>query len=110
MNPDSAVIRADGLSYGARERLILEGIGFSLNPKSWLAVLGENGAGKTTLLDLVMGFKKQTGGQLSVLGHEPTDDLANTRAQTSYLSEKMDIPGDWSIDDFLAFNRFFYPS
>lgn len=70
--------------------------------------LGENGAGKTTLLDLMMGFKKPTQGRIRVFGEEFKDDSCDIRKKVAYLSEKVDIPGDWNGRDFLDFHSFFY--
>jgi ABC-2 type transport system ATP-binding protein len=75
-----------------------------------VALLGENGAGKTTLMDLLMGFRKPSSGQIWVNEKEPSSDPWTQRAEISYLSEKMGLPGDWSVTDFLSFNRFFYPN
>jgi ABC-2 type transport system ATP-binding protein len=72
-------------------------------------VLGENGAGKTTLLDLLMGFRRRTAGTISVMGHDPESDPWESRARIAYLSEKVDVPGDWEAAEFLSFHRHFFP-
>lgn len=103
------MLRADGLVYDLpRGRRILAGLDLDLSTGSFLAVLGENGAGKTTLLDLIMGFRRRTGGGLMVMGHDPETDSWRARAKIAYLSEKVDIPGDWEVAEFLAFHRYFY--
>lgn len=89
-------------------RRILAGLEFDLPPGAFLAVLGENGAGKTTLLDLLMGFRRRTGGTLSVMNHDPESDPWHARARIAYLSEKVDLPGDWQAREFLEFHRRFY--
>ncbi len=91
-------------------KAILSGVSFSVAPGSFVALLGENGAGKTTLLDLVMGFRRPSSGKVTVDGGEPHLDPHERRARWAYLSEKVDISGDWSVSEFLAFNRYFYPS
>jgi len=107
----SSMIIAMGLQYRLhKERDILNGVSFNLNKGEFLAVLGENGAGKTTLLDLLMGFRRRTGGQLRVMEEDPDHDGWEARARIGYLSEKVDIPGDWDGEEFLAFHRRFYNS
>ena len=71
-------------------------------------MLGENGAGKTTLLDLMMGFRSPACGFLKVQDKKPYMDNWQQRYEIAYLSEKIDIPGDWSVKEFLEFNKFFY--
>jgi len=103
------MIVARDLQYRLRnKRKILNGISFNLNKGEFLAVFGENGAGKTTLLDLLMGFRRRNGGELQVLDMDPGTDPWRARARIGYLSEKVDIPGDWDGKEFLSFHRRFY--
>jgi ABC-2 type transport system ATP-binding protein len=103
------MIKASQLLYRLPNgRETLSGIDFHLARGSFLVVLGENGAGKTTLLDLLMGFRRRTGGTLSVLGEDPDGDPWQTRSRIAYLSEKVDLPGQWDGRDFLRFNERFY--
>ncbi len=106
-----AVVRASGLGYRlSNGREILMGVDLSLPAGSFLAVVGENGAGKTSLLDVLLGFRRRTSGELSVLDHDPEMDPWETRARIAYLSEKIDMPGDWEAGEFLEFHRRFYDS
>jgi len=103
------VIEINNLHYRiGKSKVILEAIDASISKGSFVALLGENGAGKTTLLDLLMGFRKPTGGRIKVMGEEPYLDHWKQRSVIAYLSEKVDIPGDWSVREFLSFNSFFY--
>jgi ABC-2 type transport system ATP-binding protein len=103
------MIRASRLAYRLPDgRQTLHEVDFHLPRGGFLAVLGENGAGKTTLLDLLMGFRRRTGGTLEVLEGDPDRDPWGTRSRIAYLSEKVDLPGQWSGHDFLRFNERFY--
>ncbi len=102
------MISTGGLGYRLGGRDILAEIDFTLSAGSFLAVVGENGAGKTTLLDLLMGFRRRARGGLSVLGRDPGTDPWQTRSRIAYLSEKVDMPGEWMVADFLEFHRRFY--
>jgi ABC-2 type transport system ATP-binding protein len=57
-----------------------------------------------------MGFRRRSAGNLTVMGADPQADPWQTRYRIAYLSEKMDMPGDWDSADFLAFYRKFYPA
>lgn len=96
------------LEYQINKKRILNNIALDIRQGSFVAVLGENGAGKTTLLDLIMGFRKPTQGSIKVQGNQPYEDNWIQRQEIAYLSEKVDIPGDWSVGDFLEFNKYFY--
>lgn len=103
------VVRIKNVSFVTHtNRAILSNIDVEVPAGSFVAVLGENGAGKTTLLDLLMGFKRPTSGTIEVFGRQPHDDPYSERERISYLSEKMDLPADWSVDYFMEFNRFFF--
>lgn len=98
------------VSYSAHKtRFLLENVSLQIPPGSFVALLGENGAGKTTLMDLLMGFRKPSSGKIFVNEQEPSLDAWVQREDIAYLSEKWGLPGDWSVSDFLEFNRFFYP-
>jgi ABC-2 type transport system ATP-binding protein len=56
-------------SYGDVEAV--RGISFSVEQGQVFAFLGPNGAGKTTTVEICEGFRKRTGGKVSVLGHDP---------------------------------------
>jgi len=102
------MIQVKKMSFKIKNKTILNGIDFELPKGRFLAVLGENGAGKTTLLDIIMGFKSPTQGEIKVFGSEFKEDSCEIRKRISYLSEKVDIPGDWNGRDFLNFHSFFY--
>lgn len=102
-------VEISNLSYSpAGLSEILHQISARFATGSFVALLGENGAGKTTFLDLIMGFKRASSGEVLVRGERPSEDPWQQRESIAYLSEKMDIPGDWSVRNFLDFNRFFY--
>ncbi len=103
------MIFAENIVYSVKEKHILSGLNFSVKKGSFLAILGENGAGKTSLLDIIMGFHHRNSGKLTIKDMDPEDDPWQVRLKTSYLSEKIDLPGDWDAKDFLEFHSFFYP-
>ncbi len=45
---------------------LFEDVGFLINPKDKIALVGKNGAGKTTLLKLIAGKLSPTGGRISM--------------------------------------------
>jgi energy-dependent translational throttle protein EttA len=58
------VIEADDLGKGYGDRLLFEGLSFSLPPAGIVGVIGPNGAGKTTLFRLIAGEEQPDGGTL----------------------------------------------
>ena len=58
------MIEADGLAKGYGDRLLFEGLSFSLPPAGIVGVVGPNGAGKTTLFRLIAGEEQPDAGAL----------------------------------------------
>jgi ABC-2 type transport system ATP-binding protein len=53
------------------EHWALKGVTFSIEPGSFIGLIGANGAGKTTLLKILSGLIPPTSGYVRVLGTEP---------------------------------------
>lgn len=107
----SLSISINNLSYSvASGRKLLSNLNLKVPEGAFVALLGENGAGKSTLMELLMGFRIPTSGEVIVADTSPSNDSWQQREHISYLSEKMGIPGDWTVKQFLDFNRFFYPN
>lgn len=62
----NTVIEAQGVSKGFGDKLLFEGLSFSLPPAGIVGVIGPNGAGKTTLFRLIMGSDKPDSGAFRV--------------------------------------------
>ncbi len=58
------VIEAEGLAKGYGDRLLFDGLSFSLPPAGIVGVVGPNGAGKTTLFRLIVGEERPDAGNL----------------------------------------------
>jgi ATP-binding cassette ChvD family protein len=60
------VVEAEGVSKGFGDRLLVEGLDFSLPPGGIVGVIGPNGAGKTTLFRMIAGEEQPDAGVLRV--------------------------------------------
>jgi ATP-binding cassette ChvD family protein len=60
------VIDADGVGKGYGDRLLFEGLSFSLPRNGIVGVIGANGAGKTTLFRLIVAHEQPDAGSLRV--------------------------------------------
>jgi ABC-2 type transport system ATP-binding protein len=67
----SPVVSVRGLtkSYGDFEAL--KGVDFEIRAGEVFGLLGPNGAGKTTTIEILEGYRRRDGGQVSVLGADP---------------------------------------
>jgi sulfate-transporting ATPase len=62
----ASVIEADGLRKGFGDRLLIDGLSFSLPPAGIVGVIGANGAGKTTLFRMIVGEEQPDDGSLGL--------------------------------------------
>ena len=60
------VVEAAGLSKGYGDRLLIDGLSFSLPRGGIVGVIGANGAGKTTLCRLITGEERPDAGELAL--------------------------------------------
>ena len=62
----NTVIEVENLSKGYDDRLLIEGLNFSLPPGGIVGVIGPNGAGKTTLFRMLTGEEKPDRGAIRI--------------------------------------------
>jgi ABC-2 type transport system ATP-binding protein len=65
------VVRDLRKSYDGVEAL--RGVDLEVLVGEVFGLLGPNGAGKTTTVEILEGYRRRDGGEVSVLGHDPTD-------------------------------------
>jgi len=76
------LIRAEGLTAGYGDSVVLENVSLALDDGGSLALLGRNGVGKTTLLLTLMGLTRLQQGRLIMQGNDITRLPAWRRAHT----------------------------
>ena len=62
----SQVVEASDLAKGFDDRMLIEGLSFSLPPNGLVGVIGPNGVGKTTLFKMIVGEEKPDSGSIRV--------------------------------------------
>ena len=62
----SLVVEARDLVKGFGNRMLIEGLSFSLPPNGIVGVIGPNGVGKTTLLKMILGEERPDAGTIRV--------------------------------------------
>jgi energy-dependent translational throttle protein EttA len=77
----NVVIQAKGVSKGYDDKLLVEGMEFSLPPGGIVGVIGPNGAGKTTMFRMITGQDQPDRGSI---------DIGET-VQLAYVDQSRDI-------------------
>jgi len=84
----SLVVRAEGLTKGFGDQLLIDGLNFDLPPGGIVGVIGANGAGKTTLFKMIIGTEQPDSGSLRV----------GETVSVSYVDQSRDhLQGDHTV-------------
>ncbi|GIU96077.1 MAG: ABC transporter [Gaiellaceae bacterium] len=76
-------------SYGAVEAL--RGVTFEVEPGEIFGLLGPNGAGKTTTVEILEGYRRRDGGEVSVLGYDPGDSPRALRERIGVVLQHSEL-------------------
>ena len=101
----SIEFRGVSFSYPDTDKLILDGISFSIKPNKKLAIVGENGAGKTTLIKLLTRLYDPSKGNILLNGQDLRDyDLNELRDSMSIVFQDF-ARYDVSVEDNIGWGR-----
>ena len=93
--------------YGAFEAV--RGIDISVRRGEVFGLLGPNGAGKTTTVEILEGYRARSGGEVSVLGHDPEHRSRELRQQIGIVLQSGGIYGHITPREALRHWASFYP-
>lgn len=104
------VIRCAGLTMAYGDRLVLDGIDLEVPRGQVVALLGPNGAGKTTTVEILEGFRRRSGGDVQVLGHDPATAPEAWRSRVGVVLQSWRDHGTWKVRDLLTVMGQYYAS
>jgi lipooligosaccharide transport system ATP-binding protein len=86
----------------------VDGIDFTIEPGEAFGFLGPNGAGKTSTMRMIGCVSPRSGGQLSVLGLDPTDHGPEIRARLGVVPQEDNLDTELSVwDNLMIYGRYF---
>jgi ABC-2 type transport system ATP-binding protein len=101
------VVRGLRMAYGSVEAV--SGIDLEVDPGEVFAFLGPNGAGKTTTVEIMEGFRRRTGGELSVLGQDPARAGGEWRARIGVVLQESEPEAELTVEECIALYAGYYP-
>ncbi|HXB16937.1 MAG TPA: ABC transporter ATP-binding protein [Solirubrobacteraceae bacterium] len=101
-------VRALRKSYGDFEAL--RGLDITVRRGEVFGLLGPNGAGKTTTVEILEGYRARSGGEVSVLGHDPARREIELRRRIGIVLQSGGIYSHITPREALAQWAAFYPS
>src|SRR5574344_2509904 len=83
------MISIEGLKVEFGVKPLFSEVGFVINPKDRIALVGKNGAGKSTMLKILAGLQKPTAGNVAI----PNDTTIG------YLPQVMILQDDTTVKE-----------
>ncbi|MFM9457477.1 ABC transporter ATP-binding protein [Streptomyces europaeiscabiei] len=96
------------MRYGARE--VLDGVDLDVRRGEVLTLLGPNGAGKSTTIEILEGFRRRSGGQVSVLGADPDDVSDAWRSRIGIVVQSWRDHARWRVGELMEHFARYYPN
>ena len=101
-------VEVSGLTkaYGGVEAV--RGIDFAIGSGEVFALLGPNGAGKTTTVEVLVGYRRRDGGEVTVLGTDPARADARWRARIGVVPQTGELFPNLTVFEHLELFAGYY--
>jgi ABC-2 type transport system ATP-binding protein len=103
-------IEVHGLSKSYDEREVLHDIGLTVPAGEVFALLGPNGAGKTTTVEILEGYRRRDGGEVSVLGVDPGHADSAFRTRIGIVLQSSAVYPTLTVGEILELFAGYYPA
>ncbi len=105
--PPAILVRDLRKSYGELEAV--RGIDFEVATGEVFGLLGPNGAGKTTTVEILEGYRRRSGGIVSVLGHDPGERSRAMRERVGIVLQSCGMYRHVKVHEAVAYWAGLYP-
>jgi ABC-2 type transport system ATP-binding protein len=96
------------MRYGQVEAV--RGISFEVAAGEVFGFLGPNGAGKTTTIEILEGYRRRTGGEVSVLGADPGRPTRAWRERIGLVLQECELDPTLTVRELVTLFSDFYRS
>jgi ABC-2 type transport system ATP-binding protein len=101
-------IEMRNVSKAYRRTQVLSNMSLAVERGKTFAFLGLNAAGKTTAIRILLGLLPRDGGDVAVLGYDPTEKPLDVRSRVGYLAEDQAMYGWMRVEEIIRFVAPFY--
>jgi ABC-2 type transport system ATP-binding protein len=107
---DAPPIDVRGLTKSYGERRALQGVDLQVRRGEIFALLGPNGAGKTTTIEILEGYRRRDGGEVSVLGADPGQADRAWRMRIGIVLQGTNDAAELTVTELVHHFACFYPA
>lgn len=100
---DGVPLEARGLAVLAGGQTLLNGVSFSVPPRSLVAVVGPSGSGKSTLLNSLTGVRPADRGQVLIDGQDFYRHFDDWRFRVGYVPQQDLVPPQLTVKQALTY-------
>jgi ABC-2 type transport system ATP-binding protein len=105
----SDAVQVVGLTKSYGDVRAVGGIDFHIAWGEVFALLGPNGAGKTTTVEILEGYRKRDGGDVSVLGQDPGKGRVELKRRIGIVLQSTGIDPYLTVSETIAMYSGYYP-
>ncbi|WP_433412442.1 ABC transporter ATP-binding protein [Microtetraspora malaysiensis] len=103
-----SVIVVSDLRKQYDQKVVVDGLSFTVEEGEIFGILGPNGAGKTTTVECVAGLRKPDGGSISVYGLDPQRDAAKLHHILGMQLQQSEMPDKLRVAEAMELYASFY--
>ncbi|WES64442.1 ABC transporter ATP-binding protein [Microbacter sp. GSS18] len=107
---DENVVRVRNLRKEYGSRAVVDDVSFDIGRGETFALLGPNGAGKSTTVEILEGFRRRTGGEVSVLGEDPATAHLSWKARIGVVLQTSGDLGVLTVREHVQQFAGFFPN
>jgi ABC-2 type transport system ATP-binding protein len=102
-------IEVRGLRKQYADVTAVAGVDLTVGRGEVVALLGPNGAGKTTTVEILAGFRRRDGGDVRVLGVDPSRGGRGWRARIGVVTQDSAEPAELTVAETVRHFAGYYP-
>jgi ABC-2 type transport system ATP-binding protein len=104
-----SALRVRGLRKSYGDVAAVDGVDLDIVCGEVFALLGPNGAGKTTTVEILEGYRRRTGGEVSVLGTDPAKGGREWRSRIGVVPQSGLDAAELTVGELVRHFAGFYP-
>jgi ABC-2 type transport system ATP-binding protein len=109
MNSESATVRVRGLVKSYGHVRAVRGIDLDIRSGEIFALLGPNGAGKTTTVEILEGYRRRDGGEVTVLGLDPGRQRGRLKSRMGIVLQTTGVDRYLTVAETIQMYASYYP-